>query len=242
MQLSLSKRMQKLASLVTEGNRLADVGTDHAYIPILLVGEGRIPSALAMDVNQGPLSRAQEHIRLSGLDTYIETRLCDGLAKLKPGEADTVLIAGMGGMLTVRILREGVHCLDTVQELILQPQSDIQAVREWLYDHGWRITTEDIVEEYGKYYPVLRAVHGQEEKPEPAQLYYGRAGIQRSPAVLRACLQEKRSGYQKVLEALRQCGKQNTERAREVERALKRIGRQMSLLEEAGAEEEVFHR
>lgn len=102
--MKLSKRMQRLASLVTEGNRLADVGTDHGYIPIALVQEGKIPHAIAMDVNAGPLSRAIEHIRESGLSTYIETRQSDGLAGLLPKEADTVLIAGMGGMLTVRIL------------------------------------------------------------------------------------------------------------------------------------------
>ena len=128
--MQLSNRMRKLASLVTKGNRLADVGTDHAYIPIALVREGRIPSALAMDVNQGPLSRAREHIRSSGLDTYIETRLSDGLEKLRSEEADTVLIAGMGGMLTVRILEGGFHCLDTVQELILQRSEERRAGKE----------------------------------------------------------------------------------------------------------------
>ena len=76
--MQLSRRMQKLASLVTEGNRLADVGTDHGYIPIALVQAGKIPSAIAMDVNRGPLARAEAHIREAGLATYIETRLSDG--------------------------------------------------------------------------------------------------------------------------------------------------------------------
>ena len=91
----------------TKGSRLADIGTDHGYIPIALVQEGRIPSALAMDVGKGPLSRAREHIHSQGLDTYIETRLSDGLTELHEGEADTVLIAGMGGMLMKRILEGG---------------------------------------------------------------------------------------------------------------------------------------
>ena len=120
--MQLSERMRRLTCLVTEGNRLADVGTDHGYVPIALVKAGRIPSAVAMDVNRGPLARARAHIRESGLSTYIETRLSDGLAQLEPGEAETVMIAGMGGMLTIRILENGAHCLDTVQELVLQPQ------------------------------------------------------------------------------------------------------------------------
>ena len=157
MGIQLSKRMSALASLVTEGSRLADIGTDHGYIPIALVQKGRIPSALAMDVGKGPLSRAREHIHSQGLDTYIETRLSDGLTELHEGEADTVLIAGMGGMLMKRILEGGGHCLSSVGELILQPQSEIHLVRKFLAEHGYQITDEDIVLEDGKYYPMMRA-------------------------------------------------------------------------------------
>lgn len=239
--MQLSNRMRKLASLVTKGNRLADVGTDHAYIPIALVREGRIPSALAMDVNQGPLSRAREHIRSSGLDTYIETRLSDGLEKLRAEEADTVLIAGMGGMLTVRILEGGFHCLDTVQELILQPQSDIQEVRKWLYVHGYRIVAEDVAEEDGKYYPMMKAVHGREGMPQEAELYYGNVELQRAPDLLCACLLKQLAREQNVMESLRRCGKEGTKRAREVECAMERIGDQMRRLRAAKEGEEAFH-
>ena len=156
MGIQLSKRMSALASLVTEGSRLADIGTDHGYIPIALVQKGRIPSALAMDVGKGSLSRAREHIHSQGLDTYIETRLSDGLTELHEGEADTVLIAGMGGMLMKRILEGGGHCLSSVGELILKPQSEIHLVRKFLAEHGYKITDEDIVLEDGKYYPMMR--------------------------------------------------------------------------------------
>ena len=141
----LSKRLSKNASFVTPGNRLADVGTDHGYIPIALVQEGKIPSALAMDVNPGPLERAKEHIQEFHLESYIHTRLSDGVQSLQPGEADSVLIAGMGGALTVKILREGEEVLKTVKELILQPQSEIDKVRRYLEQAGYRITKEDMV-------------------------------------------------------------------------------------------------
>ena len=167
MGIQLSKRMSALASLVTEGSRLADIGTDHGYIPIALVQKGRIPSALAMDVGKGPLSRAREHIHSQGLDTYIETRLSDGLTELHEGEADTVLIAGMGGMLMKRILEGGGHCLSSVGELILQPQSEIHLVRKFLAEHGYQITDEDIVLEDGKYYPMMHVdLTKQLTKPE----------------------------------------------------------------------------
>lgn len=221
--MQLSKRMQRLASLVTEGNRLADVGTDHGYIPIALAREKRIPSALAMDVNEGPLGRARQHIQEAGLSTYIEVRRSDGLHALKAGEADTILISGMGGMLTVRILEEGSHCLDTVEELILQPQSDLQEVRGWLYRHGFLVTAEDVVEEDGKYYPMLKAVHGQERKLSEAELYYGKPEVQGSSEVLRLRLLEKLAGSRRVLEILRQNGREDSVRAGEIRDGIRRM-------------------
>ena len=109
--MELSRRLRMNASFVTPGNRLADVGTDHGYIPIALRLEGVIPSALAMDINPGPLERAKEHIRQFDLETDIHTRLSDGVQALCPGEADSVLIAGMGGALTIKILEAGKDVL-----------------------------------------------------------------------------------------------------------------------------------
>lgn len=214
--MQLSKRMTLLASMVTAGNRLADVGTDHGYIPIALVQEGKIPSAVAMDVNKGPLSRAEEHIHSCGLDAYIETRLSDGLEKLKPGEADTVLIAGMGGALTIRILNNGRHCLDTVRELILQPQSEIHLVREYLSRNHFRIEEEDIVYEDGKYYPVMHVVHGHGEPMNEAELYYGVIRKQRSPQVLENYLRAEIKKTEAILHMLREARKEASGRAQEL--------------------------
>ena len=104
----LSKRLQAVADLVTPGMRLADVGTDHAYIPIYLTQNGLVPSAIAMDINKGPLERADTHILEHGLDGKIVTRLSDGLVNLKMEEADTMIAAGMGGGLVIHILNEGL--------------------------------------------------------------------------------------------------------------------------------------
>ena len=109
MAIHLSKRLKALANMVTDGNRLADIGTDHGYIPIYLCQTGKIPSALAMDIGKGPLQQAQTH-------------MSDGMADLQFGEADTILIAGMGGGLVMKILSEGAEKLTGKEELILQPQ------------------------------------------------------------------------------------------------------------------------
>ncbi len=224
----MSRRMQKLASLVTEGNRLADVGTDHGYIPIALVQAGKIPSAIAMDVNRGPLARAEAHIREAGLATYIETRLSDGLRELGAEDADTVLIAGMGGMLILRILTEGIPHLSGAEELILQPQSDVHRVRDWLQKHGYRVETEELVEEDGKYYPMMRAVRGQERRMEQAELYYGKAEVQRSPEVLRSYLETKLQEGQRILLKLEANGKEDTARAQEIKESMKITGCMLS--------------
>lgn len=154
----LSLRLSAAAGMVTEGNRLVDVGCDHGYLPVYLVMEKKIPSAIAMDVRKGPLSRAKKHIAEYGLTEYIETRLSDGLAALEEGEGDTLVIAGMGGPLMERILTEGQRVLGSFQELILQPQSDVRHFRRFLLDSGWVIVEEDMVLEDGKFYPMMKAV------------------------------------------------------------------------------------
>lgn len=152
----LSARMRALTDMVTAGNRVCDVGCDHGWVSIYLVQQGISLRVLAMDVRQGPLSRAQEHIRQQGLEAYIETRLSDGVAALKAGEADTVICAGMGGRLMRRILEEGREKLAAMEELILQPQSEVADFRAYLRQTGYVTLAEDMVFEDGKYYPIIK--------------------------------------------------------------------------------------
>lgn len=154
--MQLSLRLSAIADMVTEGNRLVDVGCDHGYLPVSLVLNKKIPSAIAMDVRKGPLSRAEKHIAQFGLERYIETRLSDGLAALAPGEGDTLVIAGMGGPLMERILADGAAVREGFEEMILQPQSDIPHFRHFIRTQGWEIREEDMVQEDGKFYPVIR--------------------------------------------------------------------------------------
>ena len=137
--MQLSKRLSAVAGFVTPGNRLADVGTDHGYVPIYLVETKKIPSAIAMDINEGPLLRAQQHIRDAGLGEYIQTRRSDGADALRPGEADTLILAGMGGPLMERILTQGRLVLEDCREFILQPQSEIREFRKYLQMNGRRM-------------------------------------------------------------------------------------------------------
>lgn len=158
--IELSKRLKLVASFVEPGAVVADVGTDHGYVPIWLVQEGVAAGGIAMDVNPGPLERAAAHIGACGLADRIQTRLGNGLSALSDGEADTVIIAGMGGPLIVRILTDGLETVRGMGRLILSPQSEIWSVREFLDRYGFVIEDEAMTEEDGKYYTVIRARFG----------------------------------------------------------------------------------
>ena len=163
--LRLSERLKLVASFVPEGSRIADIGTDHGYVPIYLAEIGKIKSALAMDVRKGPLARADEHIEEYRHDVgdaaiSIETRLSNGLEKLQAKEADTVIIAGMGGELMLRILRDGAHMYDSVKHYVLSPQSELSAFRHGLEKLGISILEEQMLMDEGKYYVILHAAPG----------------------------------------------------------------------------------
>lgn len=152
----LSKRLQAVASMVTAGNSVCDVGCDHGFVPIWLVERGISPKVLAMDVRSGPLSAAREHIAEYGLESCIETRLSDGLHNYNIGEADTLICAGMGGKLMMRILSEDKAKTESFREMVLQPQSEIEQFRVGLREMGYQIADEKMIEEDGKFYPMMR--------------------------------------------------------------------------------------
>ena len=201
--MQLSERLSTVASMVTAGNCLADVGTDHGYVPIYLYERNIIPHAIAMDVNKGPLERATLHIAESGMKEAIETRLSDGLAALKPGEADSVVIAGMGGPLIIRILSAFPEVTDSLKELILQPQSEIPEVRTWLYEHGYEIVEEHMVFEDGKYYPMFKAVKNPKaEKLSDLEYKFGKLSVLGEKDVLKAYLVREVANKQNILNKL----------------------------------------
>lgn len=151
----LSERLRAVADLAGEAEVVADVGTDHGYIPVFLVSSGKAERAVAMDVNEGPLLRAREHILQFDLEARIETRLSDGMKELTPGEAQVIVIAGMGGALMMRILAEGEAVARAAKRLVVQPQSEIFAFRRFLTEQGYHIVDENMVYEDGKYYSMM---------------------------------------------------------------------------------------
>lgn len=193
--MQLTKRLQAVAELVTGGSRVADVGCDHAYISIYLTENNISPSVIAMDINKGPLERAKANIKKYGYDRQIETRLSNGLLMLKPGECDSIVIAGMGGALTADILTESLEVMHSVKELILQPQSELYKVRRLLSEQNFLIVRENMLVEEGKYYTMMKAVPAKAcsnpEKYIPTReehFYFGRLLQEERHPVLKAYL------------------------------------------------------
>lgn len=210
--MELSKRLQAVADMVTPGMRLADIGTDHAYIPIYLVEQDVIPEAIAMDINKGPLERAQEHIRAYGFEERIQTRLSDGLQRLEAGEADAMIAAGMGGALVIKILEDREEVAKSLKELILQPQSELGKVRAYLIEHGYQIIAENMIVEDGKYYPMMKVIPGQEaEVYTQEELEYGKWLLQNANPVLKQFLEKELQINEGIVKFLRT---QKTDRAK----------------------------
>ena len=215
--MELSNRLYAVAGLVTEGASVADVGTDHGYIPIYLVKHQIASKALALDINEGPLQRARFHIIGHGLKDQIETRLSDGLSKVRPGEVDTMIAAGMGGNLIIRILSEGRSVVDTLSSCILQPQSEPEKVRRYLGENGLMIEDEDMVEEDGKFYPMMRVIHGTPEPCEDYEYVYGKKLLQKRHPVLHRFLLREKGIQESILEQLARRTESESARHREAE-------------------------
>lgn len=224
--MQLSKRLSAVASLAGAGRSLADVGTDHGYIPISLIEEGKFERGLAMDVREGPLKRAEENIRRHGLCERIGCRLSDGVLALSKGEADTVVIAGMGGALIVRILTQGEEVLRTVPHLVLQPQSELLKVRKFLQEKGYRIEKEHMVFDEGKYYQAMRVSRLGMEKLSLEEEKYGPLLIREKDACLLEYLTREERKFQEILASMeKNTGERAAGRRQELREELLLIGK-----------------
>ena len=168
--MELSNRLQAVADLLDCHDRIADIGCDHGFVSIYLIESKKASRCLAMDVNRGPLERAREHVTEKRLSTYIETRLSDGAKAIRfvPDEdgslkleVEAALIAGMGGRLTIQIIKDSLDKFKSMEEFVLQPQSEISKVRQFVREIGYHIEKENMILEDGKFYPMMKVVRGE---------------------------------------------------------------------------------
>ena len=189
--MELSKRLQAVADLVSEGQIVADVGTDHGYIPIYLLETKKCEKAIAMDINKGPLLRAKEHIAEHGLNQKIQVKLSDGVKALSAGECDCVVVAGMGGALAVKIMEEGREVFKSLREFVLQPQSELAKVRQYLWENEYCVIAEDMVLEDGKFYPMMKVKSGSSNPYTQVELRYGRELLMQKHPILKIFLEKE---------------------------------------------------
>lgn len=183
---TLSMRLERVAANVPVGARLADIGSDHGYLPVALMRRGMITAAVAGEVATTPFHAAQRTVRDNGLEQHISVRLADGLAAIEAGDGITAIsVCGMGGETIRDILDTGKLHLSGQERLILQPNGGEQPLRQWLMDNGYRILCEELLRENRFYYEVIVAERAGPVAYTDEQLYFGPLQMQaRSPEFL----------------------------------------------------------
>lgn len=172
--MTLSKRLERVAAHVPTGARLADIGSDHGYLPVALVQRGAIAAAVAGELALTPLRSAERNVRDNGLEQWITVRLANGLAAIQPADGITAIsICGMGGETIRDILENGKPHLSGHERLILQPNRGEQPLRQWLMENDYRILSEDVLRENRFDYEIITAERSGPVTYSAEELYFG---------------------------------------------------------------------
>ncbi|MBJ8325462.1 tRNA (adenine(22)-N(1))-methyltransferase [Streptococcus pacificus] len=192
-EINLSKRLKEVASLVPVGSKLLDVGSDHAYLPIYLIQQQKIRSAIAGEVVQGPFESALSNVKANHLEGFISVKLANGLDALEITEQVSVItICGMGGRLISSILENGKEKLASITQLILQPNNREEELRNWLVNHQFTIIAEKIIEENGKIYEIMVARPGHSHLNEQEKQFGPFLSLEKSPIFKKKWQKEQR--------------------------------------------------
>ena len=202
--MKLTDRLLKIASLVSEGKRVADIGTDHGYIPVYLLNKGTVPFAILADVNKGPLENARKEVRHNNLSDKTDLRLGSGIEVLNKGEVDEVIIAGMGGILISELLEAKKEVSHSVDKLILQPMQAQEELRKYLLNNGYEILDEVLVQEDFRVYEIIVAKYTGKNTVVEDDIYYevGTKLIENNDLLLKEFIDKKIYKYNSVIEKL----------------------------------------
>ena len=198
-----SRRLDTVVGFISL-RTLADIGTDHGYVPVQAYERGLVDRAIACDISAGSLEKAAINIAMRGLEKVIQTRLGDGLSKILPGEVQTVTIAGVGGRLAAQILTAQPEVIHSITQLIIQPQSDIPFVRRICHELGFCISEEIMLKENGKYYNIMNCYCGSDDKYTDLEYEYGKKLIEKKDTVLKDYLMKIINGYDRIYKSM--CG------------------------------------
>lgn len=212
----LTPRLKAVANLVLPGQPMADIGSDHGYLPLYLVSQGIVPAAIAVEVKPGPWSRADRQVRFHGLEEKIQVRLGDGLKPLEPGEVATAVLAGMGTQTIIKILTEAMAVAQKLKRLVLQPMVEIPLLREWLYQHHFHLTHEELVQEGNRYYVVMAVQAGYRPMPPAVELSVGPILMANRHPLLKPYLAKAIEQDEQILQELSRVNTTKTARQRQL--------------------------
>lgn len=221
----MNLRLNTLAKMVDPGSRVADIGTDHAYLPIELVKNGKIDYAIASDVAEGPLENAKNDIAAAGLTEQIETRLGSGLETVTHADQiDTVVIAGMGGKLMTDILDRAWSKDAQFKTLVLEPNIGEAGVRNWLMMHNYKIISEKLIAEAGHTYELIKAsLTEKKHEMTEKEIFFGPFIVQEKNPVFYQKWEGQLTYYQRLLVNLNKARKKDEDRINEVDHDIKLI-------------------
>ncbi len=206
----LTPRLRQIAEQITPCRCVADIGTDHAYLPTFLCMTQKAERGIASDIRQGPLKRAEATLMHYGMASYIETRLGGGVETLTPGEADCIVIAGMGGLMIGEILKGVPPAVAAANQILLQPMSAVPELRAFLYENGYTILSETLAKEEEKLYHILSVTAKQEEESyTDAELYFGKQLLSGNCEYLPEYIQKQKQKLTKMAEGLKQSKSQD---------------------------------
>ena len=217
--IKLSQRLQAIADMVPVGAKVADIGTDHGFLPCYLAQSGKAEQVIACDVNAQPLALAQKNIADYNVADKVSTRLGDGLAVIKPGEVDVVTIAGMGGALMIDILDASPMVVDRLKRIVLQPNVGAEAVRIWAEKNRWQIVAEELVKENDIFSVIIVLEQGRSDRFMSAvELYLGPKLLADHHPLLGLYISEE---WEKTQHILEQLSKSDSEESRKKEKQLR---------------------
>ncbi|MDF7671980.1 class I SAM-dependent methyltransferase [Lactobacillus sp. ESL0701] len=226
----MNLRLNTLAQMVDQGARVADIGTDHAYLPIALVQSGKIDYAIASDIAQGPLDNARDDIAQAGLEKQIDVRLGAGLVTIThEDKIDTVVIAGMGGKLMTEILTAAWQNGFQFNTLVLEPNVGEPGVRKWLVDHNYQVVAEDLIEEAGHTYELIKAIQVKTPvKLSSAEIFFGPLILQTKNPVFYQKWHGQLAYHQKLLANLNKAKNKDTEHIKQIEHEITLIEEELN--------------
>lgn len=200
--LRLTPRLQAIADSINQYDTLADIGTDHAYLPIYLMLNEKIKCAIATDINKGPIEIAQNRIKQYKLEEKIETRQGSGLTVLKPGEADVIVVAGMGGMLISEIIEQSKTVAESAKTIVMQPMLDSGKLRRYLISNGYEIFEEELAKEDRKIYEIIWARYTGKVIETDSLMDIGPIIIEKKHLLARDLIDKKVTELNNILEKL----------------------------------------